>query len=69
MNPLIVLAVAVIAFATALFTTPYVRRLAHTVGMLDATGERRMHDQPKPRIGGIAVYLGFAVALLSLIHI
>ena len=65
MNPLIVLAVAVIACSTALFTTPYVRRLAQTVGMLDATGERRMHDQPKPRIGGIAVYLGFAFALFS----
>ncbi|HEY0614632.1 MAG TPA: MraY family glycosyltransferase, partial [Candidatus Elarobacter sp.] len=67
MNPLIVLAVALIAFATALFTTPYVRRLALNVGMLDATGERRMHDQPKPRIGGIAVYLGFAFALFSAI--
>ena len=65
MSPLIVLAVALIAFATALFTTPYVRRLALNVGMLDATGERRMHDQPKPRIGGIAVYLGFALALFS----
>ncbi|MEA2719806.1 MAG: UDP-GlcNAc:undecaprenyl-phosphate/decaprenyl-phosphate GlcNAc-phosphate transferase [Candidatus Eremiobacteraeota bacterium] len=65
MNPLIVLAVALIACATALFTTPYVRRLALNVGMLDATGERRMHDQPKPRIGGIAVYLGFAFALFS----
>ena len=65
MSPLIVLAVALIAFATALFTTPYVRRLALNVGMLDATGERRMHDQPKPRIGGIAVYLGFAFALFA----
>ena len=26
-----------------------------------------MHDQPKPRIGGIAVYLGFAFALFSAI--
>jgi UDP-GlcNAc:undecaprenyl-phosphate GlcNAc-1-phosphate transferase len=57
--------VLLVAFATALFTTPYVRRLALNVGMLDATGERRMHDQPKPRIGGIAVYLGFAFALFS----
>ena len=65
MNPWVVLVVALIAFATALFTTPYVRRLALNVGMLDATGERRMHDQPKPRIGGIAVYLGFAFALFS----
>ncbi len=65
MSPWVVLVVALIAFATALFTTPYVRRLALNVGMLDATGERRMHDQPKPRIGGIAVYLGFAFALFS----
>ncbi len=65
MNHLIVLAVAIIAVATALFTTPYVQRLALNVGMVDATGERRMHDQPKPRIGGIAVYLGFAFALFS----
>jgi UDP-GlcNAc:undecaprenyl-phosphate GlcNAc-1-phosphate transferase len=64
-SPYVVLAVAVIAFATALFTTPYVQRLALNVGMVDATGERRMHDQPKPRIGGIAVYLGFTFALFS----
>ncbi|BDE08168.1 undecaprenyl-phosphate alpha-N-acetylglucosaminyl 1-phosphate transferase [Vulcanimicrobium alpinum] len=65
MNSLVIVAGLVLAFATAVFTTPYVRRLALNVGMLDATGERRMHDQPKPRIGGIAVYLGFAFALFS----
>ena len=67
MSPLVVVAAALIACATALITTPYVRKLALNVGMLDATGERRMHDQPKPRIGGIAVYLGFAFALFSAI--
>jgi UDP-GlcNAc:undecaprenyl-phosphate GlcNAc-1-phosphate transferase len=65
MSPVIILCALVLAFATALFTTPYVRRLALSVGMLDETGERRMHDIPKPRIGGIAVYLGFAFALFS----
>lgn len=65
MTALLVTAVLVIAFGSALFTTPYVRRLALNVGMLDATGERRMHEQPKPRIGGIAVYVGFAFALFS----
>jgi UDP-GlcNAc:undecaprenyl-phosphate GlcNAc-1-phosphate transferase len=66
-SPLVVVAAALIACVTALVTTPYVRKLALNVGMLDATGERRMHDQPKPRIGGIAVYLGFAFALFSAI--
>ncbi len=65
MTAVLIAIVLVVAFATALLTTPYVRRLALNVGMLDATGERRMHDQPKPRIGGIAVYLGFAFALFS----
>ena len=56
-----------IAGLTAGFATPLVRRLALHVGMMDEGGERRMHDQPKPRIGGIAVFLGFAFALFSVL--
>jgi UDP-GlcNAc:undecaprenyl-phosphate GlcNAc-1-phosphate transferase len=58
----VVLAVAAVTSALA---TPLVRRLALDVGMTDEGGDRRMHDQPKPRIGGIAVFLGFAFALFS----
>ena len=65
MSAAVIAATLVIAFATSLFTTPYVRRLAQSVGMLDSTGERRMHDVPKPRIGGIALYLGFLLSLFS----
>ena len=67
MTLLVIASALVLAFCTAFFTTPYVRRLAQSVGMLDATGERRMHDQPKPRIGGIAVYLGFALSLFAVL--
>jgi UDP-GlcNAc:undecaprenyl-phosphate GlcNAc-1-phosphate transferase len=59
--------VIALAGITAGFATPLVRRLAMHVGMVDAVGERRMHDQPKPRIGGIAVFLGFAFALFSVL--
>jgi UDP-GlcNAc:undecaprenyl-phosphate GlcNAc-1-phosphate transferase len=51
------------AFLTSFAITPQVRKLASHVGVLDAVDERRMHDEPKPRIGGVAVYLGFAFAL------
>ncbi|HTV75277.1 MAG TPA: MraY family glycosyltransferase [Candidatus Acidoferrales bacterium] len=54
-----------VAALTALYTTPQVRRLALHIGLLDVTDERRMHEEPKPRIGGIAVYLGFAFALFT----
>jgi UDP-GlcNAc:undecaprenyl-phosphate GlcNAc-1-phosphate transferase len=51
------------AFLTALAATPQIMRLALRVGVLDEVGDRRMHTEPKPRIGGIALYLGLAFAL------
>ncbi|MFN2459128.1 MAG: MraY family glycosyltransferase [Candidatus Velthaea sp.] len=62
-----IVAAIVIAGGTAAFVTPLVQQLASHVGMVDETGDRRMHEQPKPRIGGIAVFLGFAFALFSLL--
>lgn len=58
-----------IATVTALLVTPLVRRLASHVGMVDVTDERRMHADPKPRIGGIAVFLGTAFALFTTVGI
>jgi UDP-GlcNAc:undecaprenyl-phosphate GlcNAc-1-phosphate transferase len=61
------------AFITATFTsllaTPCVRALALKAGVVDPVDERRMHDQPKPRIGGLAIYLAFAFALFVAIGI
>jgi UDP-GlcNAc:undecaprenyl-phosphate/decaprenyl-phosphate GlcNAc-1-phosphate transferase len=54
-----------IAATTSVLVTPLVRRLAQHVGMVDVADERRMHVDPKPRIGGIAVYLGVAFALFT----
>ena len=64
--PILAIVVALAAI-TAAFATPLVRKLATHVGMVDEIGERRMHEQPKPRIGGIAVFLGFAFALFSVL--
>jgi len=60
-------AALVIAVATAAFATPLISKLATHVGMLDVADERRVHEQPTPRIGGIAVYLGFSFALFSVL--
>ena len=51
------------AFVTAFLATPQICKLALKVGVLDEVDERRMHVEPKPRIGGIAVYLALATAL------
>ena len=64
--PILAIVVALACLTTA-YATPLVRKLATHVGMFDEVGERRMHEQPKPRIGGIALFLGFAFALFSVL--
>jgi UDP-GlcNAc:undecaprenyl-phosphate/decaprenyl-phosphate GlcNAc-1-phosphate transferase len=60
----------VIAGAVSALATPLVVRLANHLGIVDNDGaERRMHDLPKPRVGGIAVFLGFAFALFAVLGV
>ena len=40
------------------------------LGIVDVHGEeRRMHDMPKPRVGGIAVFFGFSFALFTVLGV
>jgi UDP-GlcNAc:undecaprenyl-phosphate/decaprenyl-phosphate GlcNAc-1-phosphate transferase len=58
----------VIAAAVAALATPLVIRLATHLEIIDATHEeRRVHETPTPRIGGIAVFFGFAFALFAIL--
>lgn len=49
---------------------PVVRRNAIKAGYYDAPGERKIHTQPIPRLGGVAIWLGFmlALGLISLLY-
>ena len=52
----------VCAFLIAFTTTPCVRVLAYKLGAIDIPNDnRRMHKQPIPRLGGLAIYLGFTL--------
>lgn len=63
-------AALIISALTAAFVTPLVSRLARHVGMLDEIGDdRRVHETPTPRLGGVAVYLGFTLALFAVLGI
>lgn len=57
-----------IAFTVALITslglTVPVRQLALRVGMVDHPGPRKVHLQPIPLLGGLAIYCGVLIALL-----
>ena len=48
--------------------TPIVRRLAHRFGLLDhALSPRKIHGRPVPRLGGIAIVIGFYAPLVGLL--
>ncbi|MEP6506733.1 MAG: MraY family glycosyltransferase [Gemmatimonadales bacterium] len=54
----------VVALGLALIITPMVIVGASKLKLFDSPdGARRMHDQPVPRIGGVAVYLSAAIAV------
>jgi UDP-GlcNAc:undecaprenyl-phosphate GlcNAc-1-phosphate transferase len=55
----------VFALALGLVATPLVQKLAVKVNALDLPGERKLHRQPVPRLGGIAIYLSFVITLNS----
>ncbi len=63
------LAAAVVAMLATLALTPLVKRLAERFGAIDDPkgDERRVHQTPIPRWGGIAIYGGIAVALAAVL--
>jgi len=44
---------------------PLSRALAHRLGALDRPGPRKVHLDPTPRTGGVAVFLSFAVVVVA----
>src|SRR4051812_36871931 len=55
----------VLAALGAFFTTPWARRLAHSLGALDLPSERKIHSKITPRLGGTAVFFGFCAPLIT----
>ena len=58
-----------LAFITSFVITPYTMRLAHKVRAIDFPGERKIHNKPIPRLGGLAIISGFLLSVLYLLFI
>ena len=61
------LAFFIALFASLTLTAP-VRALALRVGMVDRPGPRKVHLQPIPMLGGLAIYAGVVLAMLFLVE-
>jgi UDP-GlcNAc:undecaprenyl-phosphate/decaprenyl-phosphate GlcNAc-1-phosphate transferase len=49
------------AFLFVYFTVPYIRRLAIRIGFVDRPNQRKIHKEPIPLLGGLAIYFGFVI--------
>lgn len=58
-----------IALAVSYLLTPRVKTLAIKAGALDAPDARKVHTRPIPRMGGLAIYAAFVLAVLSSLHV
>ncbi len=53
------------AFLISLILTPIARDIFRSYNVVDRPGRRKVHAYPIPRIGGIAIAIAYAIALLS----
>lgn len=53
-----------IALIVSYAVTPGVKKLAIRIGAIDKPDERKVHTHVIPRLGGLAIYIGFMAAVL-----
>lgn len=54
------------AFAITLVTTPFAKWVSIKVGAIDYPKDRGVHKKPMPRMGGVAIVLGFLITVLMI---
>lgn len=62
---LLILLALIVATVFSFLSTPLVKTLAYKVGAIDVPKDnRRMHKVPIPRLGGLAIFIGFMLSVL-----
>ena len=64
-----ILLAAIVSFVVAYMMTPPVKTFAEKVGAIDIPkDDRRIHDHPIPRMGGLAIFIGFMASMLVFVE-
>ncbi|MEE8414648.1 MAG: hypothetical protein V3S05_00085, partial [Desulfobacterales bacterium] len=62
-----IIAIFLLSLITALIITPLVAKTTIKCGLVDVPTVRKIHAQPIPRTGGVAIYLSFYFSFIPLI--
>jgi len=55
----------ILALVITLVITPMVRKLAIYLGAMDAPSKRKVHTEPMPRMGGLAIFVSFWISVFA----
>jgi len=55
------------AFIFSVAVVPFVRKMCLNQGFYDLPGERKIHKKPIPRLGGIAIWVGTILSLITVV--
>ena len=61
--------ILLVAWFSTLIQIPLIIRLAGRIGAVDRPGGHKRHREPIPFLGGVAVYLSFALAIVSTLRL
>lgn len=54
-----------LSFGIVLFLTPWARKVSVKLGAIDQPKARGLHKKPMPRLGGLAIFLGFMATMIA----
>lgn len=54
-----------LAMLVSFVLTPYIKKLAFLIGAIDTPDNRKVHSKIMPRLGGLAIYIGFVIAVIA----
>ena len=58
------LKIVLFVFLIVVLIVPIIIKIAHHVNALDIPNERKVHKKPMPRLGGLAIFIGFLIGYM-----
>ncbi len=62
-----VIAIFLMALSVTALSIPWVRKLAIRIGFVDAPAQRKLHSTPMPLMGGVAIFGGAVLAIITFV--
>ena len=56
--------IILVVFLFVALIMPYIMKTAEHIGAMDIPNERKVHKKPMPRLGGLAIFLGFLLGYM-----